>query len=262
MPKKNITPLDAARQQIKAILAERKRAEAKARKLRAKNKQKAELREIAIRARALKKLGLYNPKNPIKQSSITRAQTRRVNTLFKTLMRHGKYIERGKTVRPLNKVAKVAKTGKIIETYQLNENFAFLRTKKKTKIKQGVIKTSKGYIVEKDSPSSKVRINNNGDITQSTKNEKGPRTLTRRKAITGNAIAKFVDDVENNKVRIKENQHLMYRRFGWVDSSNVKLFDHDEMDLFAQLFRDYQKEMPPAIFKGWMDASELLIRDN
>jgi hypothetical protein len=264
MPKKNNTLIDATRQQIKRILADRLKAENKARKLRAKNKKKNELREIAIRARALKKLGLYNPKDSIKQSTITPAKKRRINKAFFDLQRHAKFVEKGHTVRPLTKVDKVGKNGRVTQHYQLNKNFQLVRTKKKTNAISGVIKTKKGYLVEKDTPDSIVRINKKtGEIVQSRANKKGPRTITRRKGIKGKAIAEFVDDIENNRIKIKPNQHLVYHRFGWTNPNNTQAFDHDELDMFAELvFRVYEVQMSPKVFADWMDASELLIRDN
>lgn len=263
MPKKNITPLDIARQQIKRILADRQKAEKHAKKLRAKNKHKNELRETAMRARALKKLGLYNPKDSIKQSTLTPAKRQRINKAFYNLQRHSKFIEKGHTVRPLNKIDKVGKNGRVTQHYQLNKNFQLIHTKKKTSAISGVIKTRKGILVEKDSPDSVVRVNaKTGELVQSTPNKKGPRTITRRKGIKGQAIAKFVDDIDNNRIRIKNNQHLVYHRFGWTDPRNTQAFDHDELDLFANVFHEYQKQMSIKVFESWLDASELLLRDN
>lgn len=262
MARSKSTLLDNARQQITRIMADRRKAEARARVAKKKAQAKNELRDIAAKARALKKLGLYNPKEPIKQSTLTKSKKRTITKAFNKLQRHSKFIEKGFSVRPLVKIDKVNKAGRIVSSYKLSDYFKLFKTKKKTNAISGVVASRKGILVEKDTVDSVIRINKDGDLVQSRPSKSGKRIITRRKGVKGKKIIKLVEDIESGKIKLKKNQHLIYNRYGWKDKNNTRAFDYDELDLFVSEFYNYQREMPPAIFNGWLDASELSIRDN
>lgn len=219
-------------------------------------KQKAAVRErdadLLARWRALKRLGVIQTKNTPSKKHLTKRLRQKINKEFYDLQ--GSSIFTGKkTVRPLEKVVtKSAKTGRESTRYKLTDYYTQVKTKAKTNARSGVIKTKKGYLVQKSNPASKVRINKKGEVVESINGYK-----FRRSGYTGKKIAQLISDIENGKVKLRIDQMLVYRP--WGSARVEQIYENDSLQDMVETFYHYQREMSPTVFEQWLNQSELLF---
>lgn len=258
MPKQKTNSIDKARQALsKAIRAESRRASKSVKRL-SKTAQRKALQvkraredEYLARWRALKKLGLVNTKNPPAKKRLTSKVKAKINKEFFALQDHG-HFAKGRVNRPLKKIEYKTPTGKKREKYELSEYFHALTTKKKTSAKTGIIKTGKGYIVEVNSPETKIRINKRGELVEKT----GTR-IRRRSSYKGKYIIQLIEQIERGRLKIKNNEWLVYRP--WGSEAYEQMYAQDSLEDFAIQARSYQLQMSPKTFNDWLDTSEIMF---
>lgn len=242
------------------MAVQRNAALKKARAKQAKIAKKKALQDTAAKARALKKLGLYNPKESIKQSTLTAAKKRRINKLYTDLQKRTHYnAESGRVIRPLIKQDRVAKGGKVYPRYELSQFFHLVKTKKKLKVGQrNAIKSSKGILVEKERANYRIKVSKNGTITEYLP---GTRRRIRRTSYSGKELLSFLDDIENDKVKLDADEYLTLDRWGWGTPGALgEAYGNDELQSLADLFKEYVKQMPPTTFSAFIHKSEVTRR--
>lgn len=109
--------------------------------------------ENYLRAEALQKAGLYNPRKKLDARTFTQSQARHVKRLYNETQKHGAYIQ-GIANRPLQRTPR---------GYKLNPAFKKVNRKAAQKI-PGVIKTNKGVIVPRELLSSNPAILKDGTL--------------------------------------------------------------------------------------------------
>lgn len=259
MARKKSSTIDKARQVIGRAITGTAKAGKKSIKKAAKqisrsvkNAQKARDAEAVARWRALKKLGIISTKNNPSAKNLTRSLRTKINKQFYDLQGAGSYAK-GKVSRPLKKVTKTSSKGKTREVYELDDSFKFLRSKKaKASGLSGVIKTKNGYILAKQTKDSTFRVDKHGNVIENT----GTYRI-KKKGYRGQDIIQLVSDIENGKVKIRSNQALAYRP--WGSARVEQLFDYDSLEDFAKMVNAYSQQMPPRIYKHWLDQTEVVF---
>jgi hypothetical protein len=277
--KKKSTPTDSFRQAISRTLkgaAREQRANVKsltkawqrtiaqAKKKAAQDKQ----RELVAQWKALRRLGLYGDKKTSPAiKNLTPARQRAIRRAFVSAQSHGTF-KNGRTIRPLERVVKTTTTRwrnkkgyeytttSVKISYQLESHFKQLRSKKKiTAGTRGVQKTKKGYIVEVESPLSKVRITKKGQLKEKTEFASGGIEIT-REGISGEQILRLVRQIENGKFKLPRNSAIKFDNFG---TNFGKAYEYDALDLLAARVRNYEQSMPMNVFEHWLGSTELHI---
>lgn len=246
MPRKNSTTggksgQDLYKKVARALTASQKKATAKKKKL-------AHARELDIvaRWRALNRVGVLDTKKSPALKNLTPHMRRKIQKEFNQLQGVGHYAN-GTVHRPLTKETYKTKSGARTR-YKINRFFQVTKTKQKTDVKQGVIKTKKGYIFEKTSPDARVKIKKDKSLTETAFGVKW-----NRKAYKGEAILKLAEYLESGKLVLRKGQFLDYRPWG---SNNYQRSIMDA-DLFIEMLQQYQREMTAKNFEAWLDYSEI-----
>ena len=175
---------------------------------------------------------------------------KKINLAYHDIMNAGHYSS-GKVQRPLTRKIKKSPKGKERIVYDLNDTYKFLRTKKKTNARSGIIPTGKGYIVEKQNSNSKISIKN-GQII-----EKIGKIRIKKSGYVGNEIITLRDNIEDGKIKIRDNEYLVYRP--WGSQRVEQMFANDSLDDFVQMVDEYKTQMPPKIFNSWLDRTEVVF---
>lgn len=251
MARKHNNPFDKARQAIAKGIRKSAKTAKRAITHKQKQAQRLQQKELLARWRALNKLGLIKTKNNPAIKNITPKIRQRINKEFHSLQGAGHYID-GRVQRPLNRQIKASKSGQPLISYDLNDNFKFLRTKKKTKARSGIIKTSKGYIIAKQSKDSKISITDKGEIK-----EKIGKITIKKSGYTKGQILKLRDDIISGKIRIRKNEYLTYRP--WGSQRVEQMYAFDSLDEFADLVNQYEQQMTAKVFDDWLDRSEVVF---
>jgi len=159
----------------------------------------------------------------------------------------------GRLHHPLIKEQFKTKSGQKRTRYKVGQFFQFTKTKQKldTEYQGGVIKTKKGFIFEKSSPTSKVRIKK-GSIV-----EKAHGVKWLRKAYRGEAILKLYDDLKNGRLTLDKNHYILYNKWGWGTVTEGL----PTVEEFVKMIDDYQREMTDATFESWKDYSEFYFAE-
>ena len=250
MARKNPSAIDKARQAIGKAITGSIKSSRKSIKKKITQVQRNRESDFVAKWRALKKLGLIDTRNNPSKKHLTSRLKTKINKEFFAFQSEGKYV-RGKVVRPLQREVIDSARGARVK-YTLSDNFKFLRTKKKTPVKTGVIKTKNGYIIQKKAPDSKIKITKDGDLIQTTGTER-----VRTKAYKGDSILELYAAIKENRLKMKPKELLALRK--WGGQNNVEMFERDSLDMFIQLIDQYAKQMSSKVFRDFIDVSEVMF---
>lgn len=251
MPKRKSTPIDAARQALSRLGTSTRKKSIRALTKKRKTLKASLDREYVAQWRVLKKLGLISTKNNPSAKNLTGSIKTKINREFKNIQKSG-YYKTGKVHRPLIRTISETKTGKKITKYHLDNQYKLIKTKRKINVKTGITKSKKGYIVDTGESNGKVKINNDGSITISTKERK-----VMKKGYTGNQIMRLVELIEDDKFHIKDDQVLMMRQYGSVRTERG--FENDSLEELAETIRHYEKNFTREKFNEWKNYTEIVI---
>lgn len=214
----------------------------------AKAKHQLDL-DIVAQWRALRKMGVVNTRNNPSVKKLTPAMKRKVRAAYFDLQSAG-HFDKGRVYRPLVKETYTTPAGKKRTRYHLSEFYSFQKTKKKTNVKTGTIKTGKGYIFEKQSPESKFRVNNQGEVIETI-----GKVKWRKKAYRGEQILVLRDQIRDGRLTLPPNGLLVLRPYGSIH--NERMYESDSLDFFVDEMDNYESQMAPKIFKDFIDYSEV-----
>jgi hypothetical protein len=177
-----------------------------------KEAERERKRDLVAKWKALQRLGAYQSKVSAAQSRLTSSRIKAIEKTFKEIQRHGKSVA-GRVVRPLSQVSILTPKGNIKKRYDTSGYFDFVRSKIKTDLKTGVIKTRKGYIVEKTRKDAKVKINKKGEIIETIKGLKRKLKLYR-----GQDVLQMLKDMESGKLKLQEKELILIKKWGSPDA--------------------------------------------
>jgi hypothetical protein len=273
--KKKTTGIDKARQAISrtlkgAVKEQKKNTNALQRlvKQAQKQAQRNRDREDVAKWKALKRLGIYgNDKTSANIKNLTAARRRAIRRSFNLTQQHATFAN-GQTERPLQRTVKTTtttwrkrgggtyKTVKQSIRYDLAPHFKRIRTKRKVKEgTRGVFRTKKGYIVEVESPLSKVRVSKKGEIKEKTQFSSAGIEVTRY-GVSGLEILKMIEQIDAGKFKIPRGTTLKVDNFGTMWG---KEYDWETLDLLAQRVHYYENHMALNVFQHWLDSTEIRI---
>lgn len=169
-------------------------------------------RDLIAKWKVLSKIGAYEAKQTIAQVNLTKSRIRAIEKTFKQIQRQGKSVS-GRVVRPLTEITTLSKKGNINKRYDTSPFFDFVRTKVKTQVRQGIIPTRKGYIVEKTSKEAKVSINKKGEVIETSKGRK--RKL---KVYRGEQMAELIRQLDTGETKIKTGELYILKKWGSPDA--------------------------------------------
>lgn len=275
MARSKSSAIDKARQAILkiakgAVKENRKKLNQleRSRKAALKQHRKNQDRELVAQWRALKRYGYISTTANPSQKNLTESRRKAIRKAFTGAQSQGTLVG-GRVVRPLERVVKTTTTRyrnekgheytttKVSVKYGLEDHFKMLKTKKKVSVERGVRKTKKGYVVEVQSPLSKVRVNKKGQLIEKTTYERGGIEVT-REGVTGEDILKLVDAIEKGKFKIPARSALKIENFG---TDLGRAYQHDALDMLAERVRYYERAMAMNVFEHWLNTTELqLIR--
>lgn len=250
MARKHSSAIDKARQAIGKAISGTVKSSRKSLKKKVTQVQRQRESDFVAKWRALKKLGLISTRNNPSKKHLTSRLKTKINKEFFALQGEGQYV-RGKTIRPLQREVIDSARGQRIK-YTLSDNFKFLRTKKKTPVKTGVVKTNNGYIIQKKTPDSKVSITKDGDLIQKTEKER-----IRTRAYKGDEILELYSAIKENRLKMKPKELLALRK--WGGQNNVEMFQRDSLEMFTALLDQYTKQMSAKVFRDFIDVSEVMF---
>lgn len=236
MPKKHPTSISKARQ---ALLKLGRQTLQNSRKKAAAQRNG----ELVAKWRALQKAGLIQTKTPPAQSRLTRSRIASINRAFNKLQRTGHY-ENGRVNHPLQRETYQTPSGKNRIRYVFSENFKFLKSDKKVKETRGIIKTKKGFIIEK-SKGSKVWIDKRGEIKT-----KSHGIIWTSRTFNGEEILDLYRAIKENDIRLNERNFLAWNPWGGSASRSVT-----DNELFLKLIDEYVTQMTPATWNGYIDKT-------
>lgn len=223
-------------------------------------------RELVAQWRALARYGYISTTAKPAQKNLTASRRRAIAKAFRQAQSMGT-MAGGKVVRPLERIVTETKTryrnekGDVYETvrtrtrYSLEGHFKMVKTKRPIKAEKGIAKTRKGYVVEAQSPLSKVRVNKKGQLVEKTVFESGGIEIT-REGVTGEEILELVEAIEKGKFKIPAGTALKLENFG---TSQGRAYQWDALDGLAERVRYYERAMPMKVFDHWMDSTEIQI---
>ena len=275
MARKKSSAIDKARQAIfkiakGAVKENRKKLNMlqRARQAAQKQHRKNQDRELVAQWRALKRYGYITTTANPSQKNLTESRRKAIRKAFTSAQSQGTLVG-GVVKRPLERVVKTTTTRwrnergyeytttKTSIKYGLEDHFKIIKTKKPVKVERGVRKTKKGYVVEVQSPLSKVRVNKKGQIVEKTEYKSGAIEIT-REGVTGEDILKLVDAIEKGKFRIPARSAIKFDNFG---TDMGRAYQSDALDMLAERVRYYERAMAGRVFEHWLASTELqLIR--
>lgn len=223
-------------------------------------------RDLVAQWRALARYGYISTTAKPSQKNLTESRRKAIRKAFTSAQSQGTLVG-GTVKRPLERVVKTtttrwrnAKGYEYITTktsikYGLEDHFKIIKTKKKVNVERGVRKTKKGYVVEVQSPLSKVRVNKKGQVIEKTEYKSGAIEIT-REGITGEEILRLVDQIEKGKFKLPARSALKFDNFG---TDFGRAYQSDALDLLAERVRYYERAMSSKVFEHWMASTELHI---
>lgn len=241
MARRKITTPKAARQATRHAAQN-----AKAATKRAQEVTRLRDQEYLIRWRELRRLGLINTRQPPALKRLTRDVKRRINAEFNAIQESGHYVN-GKVERPLRKESYRTKSGRARQRYVVNDHYQFIRTKQKVQLKTGAFKTRKGYLFEKSSRTSKIKVRK-GEVYETRGKE-----VVRRRTYIGTQILELRDDIESGRLKFRNGEFLEYRP--WGSPNLVRPLDDEES--FLDRFAEYEAGMPPATFEAFLNHTDV-----
>lgn len=251
MARKHSSAIDKARQAIGKAISGTVKSSRKSLKKKVTQIQRQRESDFVAKWRALKKLGLISTRNNPSKKHLTSRLKTKINKEFFALQGEGQYV-RGKTVRPLNKVVTKTKHGESIK-YILNDYFQFIKTKRETNVKTGIIKTSKGYIAQKRTKDSHITINAKGEVLETTNKER-----YRKRAYTGEAILELYTAAKEGRLKLPKGERMVLNKFGSF-GKNQEMYGQDSLDEFVKTIDAYVKQMPNVVFQDFLDRSEVMF---
>lgn len=254
MPKKKTTSSKNVRQvlsrhakaSVKQATKNAAAAKKRAQQL-SKNAQRISLdrqRDLLARWRALEKIGASPIKTKPTLKGLTTRNATKIRDAFNTIQNEGWY-EVGRVARPFRRdTVKTAKGESIL--YRLTDNFKFLRTKKKAKHPQRLIKTKKGYVVPSPS-TAKVKINKKGNVITTFNG-----MVYNDETYSGEEILELYRKVKEGEIKLNERNMVVWRPFGgFVTNQATSNQDFiDQINLYAQQFTSerFQRFMETTTF--------------
>lgn len=277
MARKKSSGIDKARQAISrtlkgAVKENRKRAKKlsrqwqRMRKAALKQARRNKDKDLVAQWRALKRFGYLDTIAPPALKNLTPSRRRAISSAFRKANSQGTF-KNGRVERPLQRTVITTTTKYRNERgyeyekvstrikYGLGEHFKMVRTKNKPSTEAGLRRTKKGYVVEVESPLSKVRITKSGKVVEKTVYEKGGIEVS-REGITGTDILRLVESIENGKFTIPRNTAIKLDNFG---SIHGRAYQWDGLDGLAERVRYYEKAMPGNVLEHWLKTTELHI---
>lgn len=236
MPKKDITSINKARQALLKLGRESLK----------RSRQKAAAQrdaELVAKWRALSKTGLLKTTATPAKSRLTRSRIASINSAFNKLQRAGHY-ENGKVNHPLQRQEYKTPSGKSRVKYTFSDNFKFLKSTKKVKETRGVIKTKKGYIIEK-SKDSKVWIDKHGELKT-----KSHGIIWTSRTYNGEEILDLYRAIKEGDIKLTERNFLAWNPWGGSASRSVT-----DNDLFIKLIDEYVTQMSASTWNGYIDKT-------
>lgn len=251
MARKKSSAIDKARQAIgKAIIGSVKSSRKSIHK-KITQVQRDRESDLVAKWRALKKLGLINTRNNPSKKHLTSRLKTKINKEFYAIQGEGQYV-RGKTIRPFIKETVKTKSG-IHVKYNLSDYFHLIKTKNKTEIRTGIIKTSKGYLAQKKSKNSRVTINKKGEVLETIGKER-----YRKKSYSGAAILDLYTKAKDGTLKIPRGERMVLNKFGSF-GRNQEMYEKDSLDEFIATIDAYAKEMSSIVFQDFLDRSEVMF---
>lgn len=247
MARRKNSGLDKARQ---ALLKKSKQA-LKASQKRAAKKQKQRIHErdldLVSQWRALNKVGVLQTKKNPSVKNLTDAMRRNVRKAFRDLQGVNHYAG-GRLHHPLVREQYKTKSGQKRTRYKVGQFFQFTKTKEKVAdYNGGVIKTKKGFIFEKSSPTSKIRVKK-GEVI-----EKAHGVKWSRKAYKGEDILRLYAALKDGSLKVDKNHYLLLMNWG----SAAKAYGLDTAERFIKKIDDYAQQMSTDTFQSWLDYTEV-----
>lgn len=205
-------------------------------------------RQLTEKWRFLSKIGVYTSKDKPGMKKLTPFRRREINKRFNELQSMKSYDYRGRVVRPVTEKVVTTKKGSRI-TYAFNNRFAFVRTKNKTDVIEGVRKTSKGYVVEKPANVEKIGINKKGEIIET----KGEFRRSRNR-MRGRELLRYLEDLKSGKKKLKPRQYISMHRWG----SRSDSIEYDSPQ-FIKYMTNIEQEMRDEIYGEFVDTTYIEI---
>lgn len=165
-------------------------------------------KDLTAQWRFLKKIGAYQSKETAAQNRLTESRIRAIRKKMGEIQKLKMY-KNGRVISPVEFGARKTRGGKTIFDYHFNQNFGFVRSKKKPSAIEGIKKAGKGYIIEKTKPDAKIRINKQGDIVETIGKQ---QRLKRR--YSGEDLLKLMRDIENGEVKFRPHDFLVFHLWG------------------------------------------------
>jgi hypothetical protein len=209
-------------------------------------------RDLVAQWKELRRLGVYNSKEAPAQSRITPARKRAIEKHFREIQRHGKSVG-GKVERPLALQSYFTPSGKIATRYRASGYFDFVKTKTKTDLKAGLIKTKKGYIVEKTSKGAKVRINKKGQVIENVGGVERRLTLYR-----GKDLMKLLQDMESGKYKLEKDEMIVLKKWG-SPNATISVDDDTGAVLLGGYWSGFLKDQPGITKESFLRYSVIEI---
>lgn len=232
-----------------------------------KSAQQERDKDLVAQWRALRRYGYLRTTETPSLSRLTESRKRAIRNAYRDAQSMGTFAQ-GKVMRPLEKHAfeitttyydkrtkryRTTKRTKI--KYELAPRFKFIHSKFKPSSERGIKKTKKGYVVEVESPLSKVRITRKGEIKERAEFERGGITIA-REGLTGSDILKLAEAIEKGTFKIPKGSALKLNNF---DTLHGNSFAYDALDMLAERIRFYQSNMREKVFSHWLKTTDLII---
>lgn len=213
--------------------------------------QKQAAKDFTAQWRFLRKIGAYQSKETAAQSRLTASRIRAIKKKMAEIQKQKMY-KAGRVISPVQFGARKTKSGKTVFDYHLNDNFGFVRSKKKPSAIEGVKKVGKGYIVEKTKPSAKIRINKKGDIVEIIGKQ---QRLKRR--YSGEDLLKLMRDIENGQIKFKRHDFLVFHL--WGRPASIVDSPASAARLMNSYIQEKMMQMSPDVMAAFLKSSYLEI---
>lgn len=201
-------------------------------------------RQLTEKWRLLRKLGVYTSTETPAMKRLTNYRRKEITRRFNEIQTMRSYDYKGRVVRPITEKVVETKRGKNIR-YELTNRFAFVKTKNKTNVIEGVRKTNTGYILEKPPNVEKVGINKRGEIVET----RGEFTRARNR-MRGRELLKFLNELESGKKKLKPRQYISMHR--WGARADAIEFDAKQ---FVGYMTGLEQEMREEIYGEFVDTT-------
>jgi len=201
-------------------------------------------RQLTEKWRLLRKLGVYQSTEAPAMKRLTNFRRKEINRKFNEIQTMKSYDYKGRVVRPITEKVVETKRGKEVR-YDLTKRFAFVKTKNKTNVIEGVRKTKTGYIVEKPANVEKIGINKKGEIVET----KGEFRRARNR-MRGRELLKFLNELETGKRKLKPRQYISMHR--WGARADAIEFDGPQ---FVKYMTTIEQEMRDEIYGEFVDTT-------